>query len=254
MVFEEIMTIPPEIWDALKILSIIVIGIIVDRIIVSRAKMIAKKLRVPIEVIKSIITFFRFILLAVILVMLATVQFLPTEYFVGAGALIGTAIGLGASRYISNYVSGAYILFSGLYKIGDYVRIGSDEGIVTDMTVNYTKVKKEDGTILVLSNRGVLDKSVINFKVEENGKEYIVYPIRVSFDLKLTWGKIKAILDDTCNEFKEEVIDIRYEVINVTRLEVVSDIIIKVDEPEKIPPLKSRILQRVLEKISSSSA
>lgn len=245
--------IPTLVIDILKVVTIILIALIVDRIIVKKAKTIAAKLRVPVEVIKGIITFFRFILLAIVLITLATVQLLPSEYFVGTGALIGTAIGIGASRYVSNYASGAYILMSGLFRVGDYVKIGSNEGIIIDVSINYTKIKKEDGTIVALSNKGILDTPIINFRVEEDDKEYYLYPIRTIFDLKLTHDKILAILEEIIREFKDKTIEIYYEIIELTRNEAKIDIIIKVDEPEKIPQLKSEILSWILKRTASGS-
>ena len=79
-------------------------------------------------------------------------------------------------------------MFSGLYKIGDYVRIGSEEGIVIDMSVNYTKLKREDDTVLVISNQTILNQSGVNFRVK--GEDYFVYPISVSFDLKYSKARI----------------------------------------------------------------
>ncbi|MEX2690032.1 MAG: mechanosensitive ion channel domain-containing protein [Candidatus Njordarchaeum guaymaensis] len=238
----------PWVWDALKIIGIILIGIIIDRIIVHKAKTIAKRLHVSLEVIKGTITIFRFILLAAILIMLATVEFLPTEYFVGTGALIGTAIGFGASRYISNYVSGAYILVSGLFRIGDYVKIGSDEGIVVDMSINYTKIRTESGTVLVLSNKNILDKAIVNFRIDGDERNFYVYPIRITLDLKTGWKKIKEIMDDLVNGLKNQALEINYKISEVTKSEATFIITFKVDDAERIPEVKSLLLTRLLER------
>jgi len=232
----------------IEIIVIVAIIIIIDRIIIRKTKTIARTLHISVQSLRSVVTLLRFALLAILLFALATVEFLPTEYFVGAGALIGTAIGFGMSRYISNFASGAYILFSGLYKIGDYVRIGSEEGIVIDMSVNYTKLKREDDTVLVISNQTILNQSVVNFRVK--GEDYFVYPISVSFDLKYSWSKIRSVLDSVIKEVKNDVKDISYEIKEVTRLEVKVNVIISVARAESIPELKAKILDLIMNLIS----
>lgn len=235
----------------IEIAVIVIIILIIDRIIVRKTKTIAKTLHVSVQALRSIITLLRFVLLAILLFALATVEFLPTEYFVGAGALIGTAIGFGMSRYISNFASGAYILFSGLYKIGDYVRIGSEEGLVIDMSVNYTKLLRDDETVLIISNQNILNKTVVNFRAKD--EDIYVYPVPLSFDMKYPWDKIKSILEKAIESLKGEVINITYEIKEVTRLEVKVNMIITVDRPEKIPDIKSRILSMVMNQIKEIS-
>ncbi len=232
-----------------EIIVIIIIILIIDRIIVRKTKIIARTLHVSVQALRSVIILLRFTLLAILLIALATVEILPTEYFVGAGALIGTAIGFGMSRYISNFASGAYILFSGLYRIGDYVKIGSEEGIVVDMSVNYTQLKKEDGTLLVISNQTILNQSVVNYRVK--GSDYFIYPIPVSFDLKHSWSKIKSVLDSVIKEVKNEVKDMNYEIREITRLEVKVDVIVEVNNAERIPELKTKILDIIMNSLNS---
>jgi len=81
------------------------------------------------------------------------------------GAIAGTAIGLAFSRALSNMVSGFYVLAARPFRIGDYVRIGSIEGIVSEITLNYTRLILPDMTKLVVPNSSVIDSDVTNFRV-----------------------------------------------------------------------------------------
>jgi hypothetical protein len=81
------------------------------------------------------------------------------------GALAGTAIGLAFSKALSNMVSGFYVLGARPFRVGDYVRIGNAEGIVNELTLNYTRLILPDMTKLVVPNSNVIDSEVTNFRV-----------------------------------------------------------------------------------------
>lgn len=94
------------------------------------------------------------------------------------GALFGTAIGLAFSRALSNMVSGFYVLGARPFRVGDYVRIGATEGIVSELTLNYTRLLLPDLTRQVVPNSKVVDSEVTNFRIRvdelmhDRGTEY----------------------------------------------------------------------------------
>lgn len=81
------------------------------------------------------------------------------------GALFGTAIGLAFSKALSNMVSGFYVLGARPFRIGDYVRIGEIEGVVNEITLNYTRLILPDLTKQVVPNSKVIDSEVTNYRV-----------------------------------------------------------------------------------------
>jgi len=46
------------------------------------------------------------------------------------------------------------------FKIGDYVRIGTIEGIVQEITINYTKILTIGKDVVSVSNIQILDRDV----------------------------------------------------------------------------------------------
>jgi small-conductance mechanosensitive channel len=49
--------------------------------------------------------------------------------------------------------------------VGDYVRIGSVEGVVREVTLNYTRVLMSDETIQLVPNSKVVGSEVTNFRI-----------------------------------------------------------------------------------------
>jgi small-conductance mechanosensitive channel len=83
------------------------------------------------------------------------------------GAIFGTALGLAFSQALGNIVSGLYVLAARPFRVGDYVRIGSVEGIVREITLNYTRVFLADETIQLVPNNKVVGSQVTNYRIED---------------------------------------------------------------------------------------
>jgi small-conductance mechanosensitive channel len=113
-----------------------------------------------------------------VLLLLAWAGDVVSAYIVAGGALIGTAIGLAFSRALQNIVSGFYILVARPFRVGDYVRMGDSEGIVIEITLNYTRILRPDHTRQYIPNSATIDQRMTNFRVriddyfDERGLEY----------------------------------------------------------------------------------
>ena len=80
-------------------------------------------------------------------------------------AIFGTALGLAFSQALGNIVSGLYVLAARPFRVGDYVRIGTVEGVVREVTLNYTRVLMSDESVQLVPNSKVVSSEVTNFRV-----------------------------------------------------------------------------------------
>jgi len=84
-----------------------------------------------------------------------------TALSVFTGAL-GVGLGLGLQKIASNYVSGFIILLDRSIRIGNVVQIGSDNGMVTQITTRYTVLKHPGGTEFIVPNETLIGSVVQN--------------------------------------------------------------------------------------------
>lgn len=96
---------------------------------------------------------------------LSATSVISGEALITGGAIFGTAIGLAFSRALSNMVSGFYVLGARPFRVGDYVRIGDIEGVVLELTLNYTRLLLPDMTKQLVPNNKVVESEVTNFRV-----------------------------------------------------------------------------------------
>ncbi|TFG34783.1 mechanosensitive ion channel [Candidatus Thorarchaeota archaeon] len=81
-------------------------------------------------------------------------------------AIFGTALGLAFSQALGNIVSGLYVLTARPFRVGDYVKIGNVEGIVREITLNYTRVLLADETTELVPNNKVVSSEVTNYRID----------------------------------------------------------------------------------------
>jgi hypothetical protein len=80
--------------------------------------------------------------------------------------------------------------------VGDYVSIGGIEGVVEEISLNFTKIRSKDSIITLLSNTKILDYEVINYTLKS--KEYGQSISNLKIDLgilqkRLEGKKVEAI-------------------------------------------------------------
>jgi len=86
----------------------------------------------------------------------------PADLFLGAGVL-GVVLGLAARKTLANVLSGLIILFGRPFEAGDWIAVGDQEGIVTDISVFNTQVRTFNEEHMLIPNDEVTAQEVINY-------------------------------------------------------------------------------------------
>lgn len=80
---------------------------------------------------------------------------------VGAG-FAGIVVGLAARQTLGAVVAGFVVLFSRPFEPGDWVRIGDQEGIVTDINIVNTHLRTFDDEFVMVPNDMVTSEEILN--------------------------------------------------------------------------------------------
>ncbi|MFW6458784.1 MAG: mechanosensitive ion channel family protein, partial [Halodesulfurarchaeum sp.] len=80
---------------------------------------------------------------------------------VGAGFL-GIVAGLAAQQTLGSLIAGFVLMLSRPFEIGDWVQIGDNEGIVTEITIVNTRIENFDGELIALPNDLVGNSMIVN--------------------------------------------------------------------------------------------
>jgi len=125
---------------------------------------------------------------------------LPAGWFVGGAALVGAFLGFGSSQTINNLVAGFYVLVTQPFKVKDYVRIGSLEGQVEEISINYTNLYTPTFNLLKVPNTQVMNSRILNLTHEGD----IKYTFNVAFGHDLSNEAIVGeVIQPAIKEFDE---------------------------------------------------
>jgi small-conductance mechanosensitive channel len=121
---------------------------------------------------------------AAIAMILSVLEFDVTAIIAGLG-IGGLAIGLAAQPMISDIIGAVIIFAEGRFRIGDVVRLGSDEPArVVGLTWRSTALKNADGLVVSVPNRKVTETTVQN--LTKAGHTYDSLSVTVTTDKDVT--------------------------------------------------------------------
>jgi small-conductance mechanosensitive channel len=98
---------------------------------------------------------------------------------VGAGFL-GIVVGLAARQTLGSIIAGFVLMFSRPFTIGDWIEVGDNEGIVTEITIMNTRMENFDGETVVIPNDRVNNQPITNRS--ERGHYRIRLDVGIDYD------------------------------------------------------------------------
>ena len=191
-------------------IMIVAIGAItVERVINKYLSGFGKKVKVQPHTINNLMLFSRIVILLVAIAIIARIGGLQSEWILSLSAIGGAAIGFASQKTIGNFIAGIFIISVHPFKVGDYVRIGIVEGLVHEITLNYTKVYTSSNNTVLVSNLQILDRDITNFSIEmeKPGKTSGIYcyTFEVGFDHSVSMEKIQKIFDQVFENHAQEL-------------------------------------------------
>ncbi len=103
---------------------------------------------------------------------LAIFQF-PRARAVGTGLLasagvIGVLMGLASQGALANVVAGITLAFSQPFRLGDTIFVEDEQGTVEEIHLSYTFIRTPDNRRLIIPNRILASKPIINYSIVES--------------------------------------------------------------------------------------
>ncbi|MDG4720635.1 MULTISPECIES: DUF3772 domain-containing protein [Thalassospira] len=116
-----------------------------------------------------------------------------------AGA-ISVGIGFGMQSIVNNFVSGLILLVERPIKVGDWIVVGADQGLVKDIRVRATEIETFDRSSIVIPNSELISNRVLNWTLKERSGRGII-KIGVSYGADV--DKVREILLEMADKRRE---------------------------------------------------
>ncbi len=104
--------------------------------------------------------------------------------------VFGLAIGLAAQDFLTNIISGLFIFWDKPFVIDDLIEINDNYGQVVKITMRTTKVVTQDGKLLTIPNKTVVNNIVASYTNFPNLRIAINFTVDVNEDI----DKIRNVL------------------------------------------------------------
>jgi len=229
---------------------IVIIALVLERLIVRYLRKFAKRAHLAPNVANSLILTFRLLILIGAVASAIRVGGLPTEWIVTFSALGGAAVGFASTKTIGNFIAGLYLLATRPFRVGDYVRIGTVEGIVEEMAINYTKILTMGNSIVSISNLQLMDRDITNFFYEkEKDRQIYCYTFEIAFDHNVSTEKIAEIFNEVFERHRHTLPKKpSYMLLRSGGFERVYMVYLYVEHPEDVFYLRPQIAEEVFKR------
>lgn len=102
------------------------------------------------------------------LIFLAIAAFLQSHgysvnSFLAGFGITGLAVGFAAKEALSDIFGSFSVITDKVFRVGDFIGIGAEEGTVEDINFRSTRLRKLDDTIVTIPNRTVASLSITNY-------------------------------------------------------------------------------------------
>lgn len=130
----------------------------------------------------------------ILIVIVLTILGVPTSSIVAVIGASGLAIGLALQNSLSNVAGGFLILFSNPFEVGDYIKVGSDEGTVQAISILYTRLLTIDNKAIYIPNGQVSNATVTNYTDEKLRMLDLTFSIAYENDFNVAKKLIEQVV------------------------------------------------------------
>jgi small-conductance mechanosensitive channel len=116
-----------------------------------------------------------------------------TDAFKGISVLVGLMVSLGGASVIGQAFSGLILMYAGVFRRGDFVRIGDSEGTVVELGMFATRLRTGLGEEITISNSNVMAATTKNYSRSVPGTGYVVDTV-VTIGYSAPWRQVEAML------------------------------------------------------------
>src|SRR4030066_591523 len=235
----------------LGLLVIAAVAIVLERLITTYLSRFAKRAKLEQNAANNLVLTFRIlILIAAVLAISRIGGAMDPALLLSISAIAGAALGFASQKTLGNFLAGLFLLAARPFKVGDYVRLGTVEGVVQEVTINYTKVLTIGNNTVSISNLQILDRDITNYVIESRRNfSLYCYTFEIGFDHTVSTDKMAKLFVEVFERFVHTLPKPPYA--TLTRSDAfirVYTVYLYVEHPEDVFSVKPQISEEVFKR------
>ncbi len=133
--------------------------------------------------------------LKAIVVITAIAQFVDVSSIIATVAAAGVTVGLAMKENLSGIASGAQIIFTRPFRVGDYVAIEGNEGTVERIEMMFTALRTFDNKEIIIPNSEVIASTVVNVSAMQTRRLDLTFTVSYGADLDRAKAVLRALVE-----------------------------------------------------------
>ena len=181
-----------NIWNMVSFVSILVIGFIVIKIILSAIKKLLSKTKmekIAQNFLSAIVKLSLYLIL--VLILLDKIGVEVTGIITALSAML-LAVGMALQNNISNVANGIILVATHMFKKGDYIIVDGVEGNIIDINFLFTTLTTVDNKKITIPNSTIVNSTVINSGAYDKRRVAFTFSVAYESDIEL----VKKIIID----------------------------------------------------------
>ncbi len=142
---------------------ILLAGWVLSHFVVGMAHRALRKKKVDITIEKFILQGVRWAMLALALLLALSNLGVQIAPLIAGLSVAGVGAGLALQGPLSNYASGATLIFTKPFKVGDIIEAVGVQGEVKDISLPRTELLGLDGSIVIIPNKHIIGEVIKNY-------------------------------------------------------------------------------------------
>ena len=152
-------------------------------------------------IVKLLTSFLKYTIALVAVFMILNAWGVDTYALLASAGILGLVIGLGAQSLIADIIAGVFIVFEGVYQVGDIVVVGDWRGMVDEIGIRTTKIIDTGGNIKIINNSEI--SAVVN-----QTKELSLAKSVISIEYSESIEKVELVIKNNLEKIKENIPEI----------------------------------------------
>ena len=191
-----------EFSTILSVLVILAVALLIERVFTTYLSKFAKRTKMQRNAANNLVLTFRILILIGAVLAISRIGGLDPAWILSISAIAGAALGFASQKTLGNFLAGLFLLAARPFKVGDLVRLGTVEGVVQEVTINYTKVLTIGNNTVSISNLQILDRDITNY-VYESRRNFSLYcyTFEIGFDHTVSTDKLTAVFNEVFERF-----------------------------------------------------
>ena len=160
-----------------------VLGLLAIRLFLTVVKRLLLVSSLDNALIRFVTTSIRVLLVVTLVLYSMSLLEIPLTSMIAVLSAAGVAIGLAIQDSIANVANGLIMIGTRPFKVGDYVRIGDDEGTIEELRLMNTVLTTIDNRRLILPNKMVFTSRIANCSTNPLRRVDFIFTVDYSSDL-----------------------------------------------------------------------